>query len=115
VIKTKTQYNRALKRSVAIFQVEPGTSEFDELELLLVLIKEYEDKHIALPEVDPIGATRLKTEERGKDLNKSKLPVVRIDNTLEKYKDKVLFMNKSDNANEMLKTVRLPKSSKQHS
>ena len=43
VIKTKTEYNKALKRTMAIFQGEPGTSESDELELLLVLIKDYED------------------------------------------------------------------------
>jgi HTH-type transcriptional regulator/antitoxin HigA len=65
VIKTKAEYNKALKRSMAIFQAEPGTSESDELELLLVLIKDYEDKHIVLPEVDPIDAIKLKMEERG--------------------------------------------------
>lgn len=65
VIKTKTDYNKALKRTMAIFQAEPGTSESDELELLLVLIKDYEDKHIVLPEVDPIDAIKLKMEERG--------------------------------------------------
>jgi HTH-type transcriptional regulator / antitoxin HigA len=65
VIKTKTDYNKALKRTMAIFQAEPGTSESDELELLLVLIKDYEDKHIVLPDVDPIDAIKLKMEERG--------------------------------------------------
>ena len=65
VIKTKAEYNRALKRSMSIFQAEHGTSEADELELLLVLIKDYEDKHIVLPEVDPIDAIKLKMEERG--------------------------------------------------
>ena len=65
VIKTKTEYNKALKRTMAIFQAEPGTSESDEIELLLVLIKDYEDKHIVLPEVDPIDAIKLKMEERG--------------------------------------------------
>lgn len=65
VIKTKVEYNKALKRTMAIFQAEPGTSESDELELLLVLIKDYEEKHIILPEVDPIDAIKLKMEERG--------------------------------------------------
>ena len=65
VIKTKADYNKALKRTMAIFQAEPGTSESDELELLLVLIKDYEDKHIVLPDVDPIEAIKLKMEERG--------------------------------------------------
>ena len=50
---------------MAIFQAEPGTSESDEFELLLVLIKDYEDKHIVLPDVDPIDAIKLKMEERG--------------------------------------------------
>ena len=49
-----------------------------------------------------------------KELNKSKLPVVRIDNSLKKYKDKVLFKDKLDKANEMLKTTGLPKPKKQH-
>jgi hypothetical protein len=49
-----------------------------------------------------------------KGLNKGKLPVVRIDSSLEKYKDKVLFKDKLDKANEMLKTTGLPKSRKQH-
>jgi hypothetical protein len=45
---------------------------------------------------------------KAKELNKSKLPVIRIDNSLEKYKDQVLFKDKLDKANEMLKTVGLP-------
>ena len=28
VIKTKAEYNKALKRTMAIFQAEPGTSEW---------------------------------------------------------------------------------------
>jgi hypothetical protein len=51
---------------------------------------------------------------KGKELNKSKVPVVRIDNSLEKYKDKVLFKDKLDKANEMLKTIGLPKPMNQH-
>jgi hypothetical protein len=47
-----------------------------------------------------------------KDLNKSKLPVVRIDKSLEKYKGKVVFKEKLDEANRTLKTVGLPKSKK---
>ncbi|MFI5192496.1 MAG: type II toxin-antitoxin system HigA family antitoxin [Chitinophagales bacterium] len=65
VIKTKAEYSKALKRSMSIFQAEQGTSESDELELLLVLIKDYEDRHIVLPDVDPIDAIKLKMEERG--------------------------------------------------
>jgi len=49
VIKKKTDYKKALQRTISIFQAEPGAPESDELELLLVLIKDYEDKHIVLP------------------------------------------------------------------
>jgi len=49
-----------------------------------------------------------------KELNKSKLPIVRIDNSLERYKDKVLFKGKLDKANEMLRTTGLPKAKRQH-
>jgi hypothetical protein len=115
VIKTKIEYNRALKRSIAIFQAEPGTPESDELDLLLVLIKDYEDKHIVLPEVDPIDIFKPKMEERGMSLKKSKPLFVRMDSSLEKYKDEVLFKDKLDKANEMLKITGIPKSRKQHS
>ncbi len=49
-----------------------------------------------------------------KEINKKKTPVVRIDNSLEKYKKKPLFQDKVDKANEMLRTTGLPKTSKQH-
>ena len=44
-----------------------------------------------------------------KELNEKKIPVVRIDSSLEKYKSMPLFQNKVDKANEMLKTIGLPK------
>jgi len=44
-----------------------------------------------------------------KKKNRTKSPVVRIDNSLEKYKDKVLFGDKLEKANKMLKNVGLPK------
>ena len=65
VLKTEAQYKKALKRAMEIFQATKGTPEADELDLLLVLVKDYEDKHIHLPELDPIDAIKLKMEERG--------------------------------------------------
>ena len=46
VIKNEGQYQKAIKRTIAIFHAENGTAEADELALLLVLVKDYEDKHI---------------------------------------------------------------------
>jgi len=47
-----------------IFHAATGTPEADELDLLIVLVKDYEDKHIVLPELDSIDAIKLKMEER---------------------------------------------------
>ena len=43
------------------------------------------------------------------ELNKRKAPIVTIDQSLEKYKDKIVCPEKLHKANEMLKTARLPK------
>ncbi|WP_259066269.1 hypothetical protein HDF24_22350 [Mucilaginibacter sp. X4EP1] len=43
------------------------------------------------------------------ELNKRKAPIVVIDNSLKKYKELPIFQDKVDKANEMLRTVGLPK------
>jgi HTH-type transcriptional regulator/antitoxin HigA len=65
IIKTKGAYNKAIKRSMDIFQAEDNTPESDELDLLLLLIKDYEHKHIVLPQLDPIDVIKMKMKERG--------------------------------------------------
>ncbi len=44
-----------------------------------------------------------------KKLNENKTPIIRIDKSLDKYESKVLFPEKVEKANEMLKNVGLPK------
>ena len=44
-----------------------------------------------------------------KELNEKKIPIVRIDNSLEKYVTMPIFQEKVDKANEMLRTIGLPK------
>ena len=46
------------------------------------------------------------------ELNKKKTPVVAIDDSLEKFKDKTLFPEKLDKVNQILKRAKLPKSKK---
>ena len=41
--------------------------------------------------------------------NESKVPIVRINNELKKYKTMPIFQKKVDEANEMLRTIGLPK------
>ena len=65
VLNSEEQYQRALGRALEIFQAEEGAPEADELALLLVLVKDYEDRHVHIPAINPIDAVKLKMEERG--------------------------------------------------
>jgi len=65
VLNTEEQYQTALGRTMEIFHAEEGSPESDELALLLVLIKDYEDRHVHIPTINPIDAIKLKMEERG--------------------------------------------------
>ncbi len=49
-----------------------------------------------------------------KELNKKKVPVVKIDKSLNKYDDIVLFPDKVKKANEMLRTIGLPKPTRKY-
>lgn len=49
-----------------------------------------------------------------KQLNKSRTPIVKINKTLDKLADKILFPEKLEEANRVLKTVGLPKTKKSH-
>ena len=42
------------------------------------------------------------------DLNKAKIPVVKINKKLEEFKGKILFPKKLELANKMLQNVKLP-------
>ncbi len=65
VLKTDGDYTRATNRLMEIFHAKPGTSEGDEMELLMVLVKDYDDKHFVVPQLDPLEVIKLKMEERG--------------------------------------------------
>lgn len=65
VIKTEKDYINASNRLMEIFHAEQGTPEGDEMELLSVLIKDYDDKHYLLPQLNPLEAIKYKMEERG--------------------------------------------------
>jgi len=65
VLKNEDEYDIALERTIEIFHAEKGTPEFDELEVLLLLVKDYEDRHYPIPTPDPIEVIKLKLEEKG--------------------------------------------------
>jgi len=65
VLKTEEDYNKASLRMMEIFHAEPNTLESDELELLMVLIKDYDDKYYHLPELDALEVIKYKMQEMG--------------------------------------------------
>ena len=65
VLKTEADYNKAAIRMMEIFHAEPGTPESDELDLLIVLVKDYDGKHYQLPELDALEVIKYKMNEMG--------------------------------------------------
>jgi HTH-type transcriptional regulator/antitoxin HigA len=65
VLKTEEDYEKASLRMMEIFHAEPGTSQSDELDLLIVLIKDYDDKHYHLPELNALEVIKYKMQEKG--------------------------------------------------
>lgn len=63
VIKTEEEYKLALKRLEVIFDANPGTVEGDELELLSLLIDNYEKIHYPIDLPDPIEAIKFRMEQ----------------------------------------------------
>lgn len=65
VLKNEAEYDAALERTIEIFHAEKNSPEFEELELLLLLLKDYEDRHYPIPAPDPLEVIKLKLEEKG--------------------------------------------------
>ncbi len=64
-IRTKKDYQVALKRLEIIFDSKPGTPAGDELEILTMLIEKYEDGHVQIDYLDPIQAIKFRMEQMG--------------------------------------------------
>jgi HTH-type transcriptional regulator / antitoxin HigA len=62
-IKTDADYRAALKRLEEIFDAKLGTSESDELEILGLMVDDYENKHYPIEAPDPIEAIKIRMEE----------------------------------------------------
>lgn len=73
VIKTESDYNLALERLEVIFDAEVNSPEGDELELLSLLIENYENMYDPIELPDPIEAIKFRMDQLGykpKDLAK---------------------------------------------
>jgi HTH-type transcriptional regulator/antitoxin HigA len=64
-IKSDEDYKKASIRLMEIFHATPKSKEHDELELLMILIKDYDDKNYQLPELDILEIIKFKMKEQG--------------------------------------------------
>ncbi len=64
-IKTDADYEAALARVEEIFDSEPGSPEFDELEVWGTLIGAYEDENHTVPPPTPLEAIEFAMDQRG--------------------------------------------------
>lgn len=65
ILKSETEYQKAIKRTLEIFHAEEGTPEEDELAVLLLLVKDYEEKHVKIPQISPVEIIKQKMREQG--------------------------------------------------
>ncbi len=65
VLKTEKDYEKAAKRMMKIFHTEEEGPLLDELELLIVLIKDYDDRNYPLLNMDPLQVIIHKMNELG--------------------------------------------------
>jgi HTH-type transcriptional regulator/antitoxin HigA len=66
-IKTEDHYNQALARVYELMQTEvrEDSAESDELEILSILIKEYETDHYPVPSPNPLEAIKFRLDQMG--------------------------------------------------
>lgn len=65
IIKTEKQYQQALLRMEEIFDSKQKSSSSDELELLVLLIENYEKEKYPIEMPDPIEAIKFRMEQLG--------------------------------------------------
>jgi HTH-type transcriptional regulator/antitoxin HigA len=75
-IKNKKQHEEALSRIYALMQkdIKTDSRESDELEILSILVKEYEQKHYPVPAPDPLAAISFRLEQLG--MSETELSVI---------------------------------------
>ena len=65
VIKTGFEYAAALARVEKLMDAKPGTSSGDELEILSLLVHDYEERVFPIAKPDPVAAIRFRMTQQG--------------------------------------------------
>jgi HTH-type transcriptional regulator / antitoxin HigA len=67
IIKTKKEYESCLAWADEMFdkKVKPNSEEGETLQIMLLLIKQYEDLHYPIPKPNQVEAVKMKMQEMG--------------------------------------------------
>src|SRR5580698_9818158 len=65
VIKTESDYTAALARVEKLMEAKPNTAQGDELEVLSLLVHDYEERVFPIDKPDPVAAIRFRMEQQG--------------------------------------------------
>ncbi|MHB8875483.1 MAG: helix-turn-helix domain-containing protein [Myxococcaceae bacterium] len=65
VISSKREYRRALELIEHLWDAVPGTEDHDALEVLALLVEDYEKRTFPMDQPDPVAAIRFRLEQAG--------------------------------------------------
>ena len=65
IIETEEEYNDAIARIDELFDAAKGSKEAKELDLLVLLVNQYERENFPIDEPDPIEYIKIRMEEMG--------------------------------------------------
>ena len=67
IIKTKKEYESCLAWVDEMFEkkIKPNSEDGETLQIMLLLIKQYEDQHYPIPKPNPVEAVKNKMKEKG--------------------------------------------------
>ena len=102
IIKTEEDYNKAMNIIDSLIDSPVGSEEAERLELLSILVEDYENKHYKIEAPDPIEAIKQRAEQLGltrKDLERSIGSRGRVSEILNKKRKLTLSMIKRLNKN----------------
>ncbi|MEB2313704.1 MAG: helix-turn-helix domain-containing protein [Sorangiineae bacterium] len=66
-IRTEEDYDAALQAIEDAWGAEPGSAKADRLEVMALLVRQYEEQHHPVPPPDPIDAIKFRLDQLGLD------------------------------------------------
>jgi HTH-type transcriptional regulator/antitoxin HigA len=75
VISTEKEHKEALAEIERLWEAKSGTPDHDALEVLALLVEDYERRTFPMEEPDPVAAIRFRLEQAGKE-QKDLVPIL---------------------------------------